>query len=163
MTHPGANNSMLVLVRNLSVILLLASIQGCDDSVDIPETTLSSSDQFTTLTEKVAFLERYVNFRRAYEDLAFLIDYRNNGGGFIPGPSEWDIRILASVPEHEIEQWTGGMEKTRMPDIDWMNSLPAKAGPARKFDWYRSGADTSGRVVGVDRKRRRIVYRTWNY
>jgi hypothetical protein len=70
-----------------------------------------------------------VNFRRTYEELEFAISFNDGGSGRVPGPTEWDIRLLAKVP---------------------------KAPPKLEgFGWATAG----DRIVGIDRKQRVVAYR----
>ena len=73
------------------------------------------SDTLATLAERVAFLEKHVTFRRGYEALAFDVMAADNSGGGVPGPSEWDIRFIAVVPEGEVEKWVPGGVKAKGP------------------------------------------------
>src|ERR1700749_2803184 len=72
--------------------------------------TNPTSDAFATLDEKVAFLERYVTFRRHYEQLEYGVFYQNNGQGCVPGPGGWNISIIARVPSRELAEWTDDAE-----------------------------------------------------
>ena len=137
-------------------LLLLAMIctPGCNKTSG-PASTETSSTKFSTLSEKVEFLEQYVVFRRTYEDLDFVISYVNNSGGMVPAPADWDIRAVAQVPPAELAQWTKGMKPTSSPDIDWLSVLPDGIDHSGVSEWFQSG----NRLVGVDRKNAIIVYR----
>ena len=86
------------------VVLLVSSLAGCGGSRG-PASTDTSSASFPTRTERFEFLQRYVTFRRGYRELDFHIVYRDGGGGAVPGPSEWDIRVVAIVPAEELASW----------------------------------------------------------
>ncbi|MDA0841458.1 MAG: hypothetical protein O2857_27150, partial [Planctomycetota bacterium] len=67
----------------LVITLLLA---GCGKG----KTTDTVSNKFTTLAEKQEFVERYVKFRRSYDDLHFDLSFVEGGSGMVPGPTEWN-------------------------------------------------------------------------
>jgi len=141
-----------------ALLVVLATIHapgGCREPAG-PPSTVTSSDRFASLSEKVRFVEQYVTFRRSYHELEFQIIYRNNSGGLVPGPSDWDIRIVASVPKDEIFTWTENMVQTASPGIEWLKPVPGNLKQAGFTRWYQSG----GRVVGIDAKRRIVAY--WN-
>ena len=101
------------------------------------------------------FLEQYVKFRRTYEDLDFVISFKNNSGGLVPGPSDWDIRIVAHVPSADLAQWTKGLQPTASPDIDWLKVLPGRIDYSGVSAWFQSGS----RLVGMDERNAIVVYR----
>jgi hypothetical protein len=141
----------LVLRRSLLGLLLAAL--ACS-SHEGPPSTNTSSSAFATLPEKVAFLERYVTFRRHFVELEYGVFYRNLGGGMVPGPSEWDITIIARVPPAELDSWTQGMERVA-------SQPPELAGIASALDtrgvgeWYAA----LGKYAGIDRAHAIVMYR----
>ncbi len=116
---------------------------------------MTDSNTFSTLAEKKAFLERYVSFRRTYEDLNYVIAFRDGGDGGVPSPSEWDVRLIATVPTSEIDGWTSGLAVTTAPDTGWLSDVPDAPSDLRTFEWH---GDTT-RLVGIDRARRIVIYR----
>jgi hypothetical protein len=111
-----------------------------------------------TVAERVALLEKYVTFRRGYESLDFAIRYQNNGGGMVPGPSEWDIRVVAVVPASEMGAWIpAGVAARSDVDAAWVKEVPTGVDVSGVREWYVTG----GVVVGVDRSKRVVVYRNW--
>ncbi|MET0286743.1 MAG: hypothetical protein ABW352_19840 [Polyangiales bacterium] len=119
-----------------------------------PASTNTSSSAFATLPEKVAFLERYVTFRRHYLELEYGVFYRDNGGGLLPGPSEWDITIIARVPASELAAWHEGMKPSETQPPELANL--ASALDTRGVDtWYQA----LGKYVGIDRAHVLVVYR----
>jgi hypothetical protein len=118
-----------------------------------PASTHTSSSAFATLPEKVAFLEQYVTFRRHYRELEYGVFYQNNGG-CPPGPSEWDVTIIARVPPDELAAWTADMKPvaTRPPEL---YKLASELDIRGVDTWY----EASGKVVGVDRERAIVIYR----
>jgi len=101
-----------------------------------------NSSKFSSLSEKRNFLERYVNFRRSYEQLEFDISYIDGGDGGFSSPTEWDIRILAKVPTANIKDWISGMtKKKKTVDTSWVSSIPCQ--PARDIAPRRSQPDAA--------------------
>ena len=81
----------------------------------------------------------------------------------IPGPSDWDIRLIAEVPEDTLEEWIPEeAPATRAAEPPaWVADLPGAIERSGLTEWYRVG----GREVGVDRERAIVVYRNrsvWN-
>jgi hypothetical protein len=108
-----------------------------------------------TLKERIDFLQRYVTFRRTYETLDFAIQYSNNAGGMVPGPSDCDIRLVAVVPAAELAAWIPGGSPVSNLDTDWLKSVPTSLDLSGINEWYIDGP----RTVGLDRARRIVVYR----
>ena len=105
----------------------------------------------------VEFLERYVTFRRGYCELGFHIAYYN-GGGWVPSPSEWDIRLVAEVPPAELAAWVPpGLAATPSADTQWLAGIPGEGRAAGIREWYIR----PGQVVGIDRERSVVAYRLW--
>lgn len=137
--------------------LLTLVLAGCGGQTE-PTSTDMTSDALPTLAERVEFLQRYVTFRRGYSELGFRIHYRNNGGGLIPGPSEWDIRLVAKVPSSELGGWVpADVEPASATDAGWLADVPDGARAAGISEWYTG----PGMVVGVDRSRSIVAYRRW--
>jgi len=135
------------------LLLVLPLIGGCGGKKS--KTTDTNSAGFSTLREKQAFLEQYVTFRRNYEELEFDIFYIDGGDGRMPGPTEWDIRVLAKVPADDIDQWISGMAQTKSADTSWVSSIPNAPAKLDAFQWYEDG----GRLVGRSPEDRILLYR----
>lgn len=148
---------MKSLVRILIAPLLIAFMwSGCSNEVLGPTSVDETSVARTGLADRIQFLENYVTFRRQYEKLDYDIMYQNNGGGMVPGPSDWDIRLIALVPESEIQAWVpAGIEKIDTPSPAWLKDLPGTIERDGITEWYHN----SGTVVGVDRERSIVAYR----
>lgn len=144
---------MKTLFRTMTLAAAMTFLAGCGGSKS--RTTDTDSTQFATLAEKQAFLERYVSFRRHYDDLEFDISFLDGGGGMVPGPTEWDVRIWAKVPEESLGDWKSGMGSTEAPDISWVSGIPNAPVGLESFQWYADGS----RVVGISREDRSVIYR----
>ena len=129
-------------------------VAGCSENGPPSTKTYSDDAKFIQLSKKIEFLEQYVNFRRTYKDLDFIISFHNNSGGLVPGPSDWDIRIVAQIPKAEIELWTNGLHSISLPNIDWMKNLPGSIDYSGISTWFKS----DNRLVGVDEGNAVIVY-----
>jgi hypothetical protein len=119
------------------------------------KTTNTNSAKFETFGEKKAFCERYVKFRRSYEELEFQISYKDGGDGAFPSPTEWDIRIVAKVPKDEIENWIADLKETKDADTKWITEIPNAPTMFDGFQWY----EDKGKLVGLDRDKRLVLYR----
>jgi hypothetical protein len=129
-------------------------LAGCKPSG--PASTKTTSAGYATVAERTKFLNDYVAFRRTYETLDFDIMYQNNGGGLVPGPSDWDVRLVATVPAAELEAWVPtGVNASTAPDTEWLRSVPTTLDLSGVSEWFVDG----NRIVGIDRARRVVVYR----
>ena len=136
------------------ILVLSVLLVGCKPSG--PATTKATSAAYATVAERTKFLNDYVTFRRTYETLDFDIMYQNNGGGTVPGPSDWDVRLIATVPASELQAWIpAGVNASAAPDIAWLKSVPTTLDLSGVSEWYVDGK----RIVGIDRAKRVVVYR----
>lgn len=144
-----------VCVRHLAVAILFAWIfVGCKPDGDGPPTTRTLSSEIPTLAERIALLNRYVTFRRNYESLDFDITYLKNGGR-LPGPSEWDLRLVAIVPEAELQAWVpSGVAFSPSAEVEFLKTVPTTIDYSTIREWYVD----QHHVVGLDRAKRVVVY-----
>lgn len=142
-----------VVLRKLLIVWAFA-LACCSRQPDGPPSTNTSSSAFATLGEKVSFLERYVSFRRRYLDLEYGVFYQNNAQGLVPGPSDWDVSIIARVPANELDVWTRDMKRvdSQPPELIGLTSQLDTSGIG---EWY----EATGRVLGVDRAAGVVIYR----
>lgn len=147
-------------MRRLAVILFFCfsfSLMGCDSSIEQSKTTNTLSSEFSTLEAKVEFLQRYFTPERNYQKLDFAINYRDNSTGMIPGPSDWDIALVAVVPPVELNTWISGLKKSlQTPNTKWLARIPTAIDYSQISEWYDSGFSS---VVGINRDSGVVVYR----
>jgi hypothetical protein len=137
--------------------LLLILMAGCG-SRSGPATTDTSSESIAELSDRIEFLHRYLTFRRNYRELDFHIVYQNNGGGMVPGPSEWDIRLVAVVPHEELELWIpSGVKPIRSIQNEWLAEVPNANRASGVAEWYVDGL----MEVGINRVNSVVAYRIW--
>jgi hypothetical protein len=139
--------------RPTLLMMLAFLVIGCGGNKT--KTTDTDSAKFATLGEKKEFLERHVKFRRTYEELDFDITYTDGGDGWLPSPTEWDIRIAAKVPADEIDDWIAGLGAAQDVDAKWVSGIPKAPTRLDDFEWVTDG----DRLVGFDRKQRVVAYR----
>src|ERR1041385_4792124 len=133
----------------MSVLLVRCKPSG-------PATTNTNSSSIATLADRTKFLNEYVSFRRTYETLDFDIMYQNNGSGMVPAPSDWDVRLVATVPASELQAWIpSGVNASAAPKVGWLKSVPTRLDLSGVSEWYVDGK----RVVGIDRAKRIVIYR----
>lgn len=137
----------------LLALILTLNLVSCGKG----KSTNTTSTTFSTVAEKQEFLERYVQFRRSYEELHFRISFIDGDSGMAPGPTEWNIRLLAAVPSNEIDQWIDGLSATTTPKLDWILDIPNAPTDFSNFKWYQDDK----RTVGVNRVDRIVLY--WNH
>ncbi len=148
-------------MKTLSPIIatcILSLIIGCGSD---SKTTNTKSSIFKTNQEKIQFLEKYITFKRSYKKLDFHINYQDNSTGMVPGPSDWDICLVAVVPPFELEKWVIGLEKLKItPDKIWLSKIPTKINYSKITEWYQLSSDS---VIGIDRNNNVVVYRNFKY
>lgn len=137
--------------------IFLLMLGGCKPAG--PATTHTASSAFSSVVERVTFLNHYVTFRRTYETLDFDVMFQNNGGGMTPAPSDFDVRLVATVPASEIASWIPQGSVSSEQKKDWLNSVPTQVDLASLNEWYGDGH----RIVGVDRSHRIVAYRAWSH
>lgn len=131
-----------------------AFLGGCGQSG--PDSVKINSSAISSMSERITILERYVNFRRSYESLDFDLIYHNNSGGLVPGPSDWDIRLVTRVPRSELPTWVISGSTVTTPDRDWLKSVPTRSDLSGLNEWYQEG----GCIVGLDRAQHIVAYRS---
>lgn len=143
--------------RILSLLLAGFLLLGCSKPPSGPPSVHETSVERSALADRVAFVEQYVTFRRSYEQLDYDIMYQNNGGGMVPGPSDWEIRLIAVVPADEIDDWVpdGSMKKVDTSS-EWLSDLPGMIERGAISEWYHHG----GTVVGIDRENSVVAFRS---
>jgi hypothetical protein len=140
-------------------LLLLAGLSiGCSSKAPSgPASVSETSKARARLKDRVEFIERYVTFRRTYLNLEYAVDYQNNSGGMVPGPSDWDIKLVAVVPAEEIDDWIPeGAARADHAPPKWVESVPGDIPRDKVTEWYRKG---SSMAVGVHRETSTVVYR----
>ena len=148
------------MLRILALFLLPCSLlfSGCSGDAGPPSIsqTSTTTDQ---LSERIKTLETYVEFRRNYNILEYDIFFQNNGGGRLPGPSDWDIRLAAQVPKDEIDVWVSQeMNTSSPPKKPWYQKIVNEIDVSGVTEWHSAG----GRSVGIDRVDSIVVYRNNN-
>ena len=141
------------------MLAAMAVLAGCTPEPSGPPSTQTASSEFETVAERVAFLEPYLPLERTYETLDFYVSYQNDdSAGFldIPGPSDWDIRIVATVPASELDDWVlDGVTPVDTADTAWLSTVPTSLDTSGLTEWY---VDVT-RATGIDRSRRIVAYR----
>ena len=142
----------------LTAPLLALLLGGCDGGG--PASVKTDSSAVPTVAERAAILKPYVPFDRTYETLDFDIYYQNNAGGLVPGPSDWDVRVIATAPADELAAWVpANLPRVAKPDRAWLKTVPTDLDLGGITEWY--GVDFANRrdAVGIDRARRIVAYR----
>lgn len=90
-----------------AVLLACCAFLACSADKDL--TTDTRSSQFADRSEKLAFLARYLKRAPGPVDAEYAIWYHDNGRGGVPGPSDYDIRIIVRVVPDSLDGWTEGL------------------------------------------------------
>ncbi len=132
-------------------------LSGCSTPTKSgPKSVSETSRSRPELAARIAFIEQYVTFSRTYLKLEYDIQYNNHSEGMVPGPSDWDIKILAVVPPDEIEDWIPkGVSKSKGAPPAWVASMKAEISTDGVTEWY----EKERIKVGIDRTDSIVVYR----
>ena len=145
-------------MKHRTILLLAVLFTGCARSSN--RTTDTTSDQLPSLEARVQFVEVYVVAGRRYSELSFHIRFQDNSGGMVPGPSDWDFRLVASVTANELADWIpAGATPINKPELDWLATVPNSKRAAGITEWYKKGRTT----IGIDRKQNIVAYRAMKY
>jgi hypothetical protein len=90
-------------------------------------TTHKRSSDMSSNAEKIAFLSRYLSAKSSIEAAEFVIEYQDNSGGWVPGPSDWDIQAAMKMQPRDTTLWAEGLDRVLSDDNDlsWgMRLLP---------------------------------------
>jgi hypothetical protein len=137
-------------------LLIAFAFAGCSKTPSGPASVAETSAARPELADRVRFIENYVTFRRKYEKLEYDVTYQNNGGGMVPGPSDWDIRLIAVVPPTDVDGWIPtDVDKNDGSPLQWLRDLPGSIEKDGITEWYSK----SGTEVGIDRARSIVAYR----
>jgi len=144
------------MLRIFTVFALLLAV-GCNGKTGPPSVTETSAAR-PVLADRIRFVETYVKFKRKYDDLEYDIFYQNNGGGLVPGPSDWDVRIVAIVPPDEIDNWKiVGKLDASIATPKWVAATARSIDTGLITEWYTDG----NRTVGIGRSHNVVAYRAF--
>ncbi|HMG57563.1 MAG TPA: hypothetical protein VK601_28880 [Kofleriaceae bacterium] len=101
-------------VRGLVLGALIAACAcacACSSQATAPPglTTDTDSRSLPDAQRRVEFLARYLRSKSPITDAEYTIHYRDNGGGSISGPSDWDIRAVLQLAD-DGSAWHAGWE-----------------------------------------------------
>lgn len=109
--------------------LLLAGSVGCQRGCAGPSRTgRFDSRVIPARAGRLEIVQRYLRPPTPVEDAAFLVDFHDNGGGLVPGPSDWSLRFALRVAPDRAPAWTAGYEAEpaspcgagpSAPDLAW--------------------------------------------
>jgi hypothetical protein len=91
----------------IAVLLSCCALVACSAGEDL--TTDTRSAQFSNGPEKLTFLARYLKRSPGLLDAEYAIWYQDNGHGGVPGPSDYDMRVIARVIPDSLDAWTEGL------------------------------------------------------
>jgi hypothetical protein len=127
-TNVSVNRVLVAL--SLGLTASTAAV-ACHESL----TTSTRSETIATAEQRVAFLGKYLRLHSAVRDAAFAIDYHDNSGGMVPGPSDWTVWAGMMLPRGAMAEWLGGTHPCdQAPKFEMDKILPAAwkvSSPAR--------------------------------
>lgn len=134
--------------KRLLFIVTMMTILSCSSELSLTTNTHSSS--FQKIEEKIDFLNKYINIESSYAELDYHIIYHDNSAGLVPGPSDWNIMIKATIKPLDIQNWVKDAQKIKHPNFHFSN---INYDPD-SYQWYRRGEA----IIGVDYNNNEIVY-----
>jgi hypothetical protein len=76
---------------------------------------------------KLDFLKKYLRLPTEVQATEFHIAYHDNSKGMVPGPSDYDLRVVVKVPPDKVSQWVAEMGQPTAPfDVAWAYELLPK-------------------------------------
>ncbi len=99
---------IIVLVLLVATSCTDAGVLSDQDSEDANLSTDTTSDEFATAAERIAFAQQYVVFQGPVMDVHFDIVYFDNSDDRLPGPSDWDMTFVFVVDPSTVASWTEG-------------------------------------------------------
>lgn len=125
-----------------------------------PRSVDETSESRRELSDRTAFIDRYVPFQRTYLELEYDVEFHNTSG-VPPGPSDWDIRLVARVPAEELDDWIPpGANRVEGPPPDWLETVPGAIPTDGIHEWYE--VEPLGYTnIGIDRQNNIVAYRDW--
>jgi len=107
------------------VMVIITGIFMFGRSESGPPTTKINSSHFKVKQEKIEFLKKYVTCFSEVIDTEYNIEFYNNSGGFVPGPSDWNITVALKVPLEKVNNWIKGFEEIEKKEMDlfWWDGL----------------------------------------
>ena len=94
------------------------------------------SSRFGSRDDKLSFLSCYLVSFSEILDAEYHIFYSDNSTGRVPGPSDWDIRVMLKVKTEDIPMWLDGYSEISpdaidfgwwaeigTDDVEWMNNM----------------------------------------
>ena len=142
--------------------LLLFTV-GCDDNSESAATSspyivAETSASIPELADHIKLLEIIVTIRRSYDDLEYKLTVKDNSGGRVRGPTDWDVRIIARVPPDELGDWAiAGGRDDAMTTPDWIADTAGAIDVSSITESYSE----SGRKIGIDRINNVIAYQAF--
>lgn len=109
------------MIRRWILVLLACLATACASP---SKTTDTRSKTLPDDASRRQFLNPYFPLPSEVKDLTFHVTYRDNSGGMVPGPSDYDIRVLAEVKPESVKAWQGQLQPDNQnEDLSWIADL----------------------------------------
>ena len=104
------------------MLLLSTGHAPAQDAPAPDRSTDTDSAAFGSAAARVEFLDRYLTFRSVPLDAHYRVFWSDNSGGRVPGPSDWDLRIVLTLEPDDVPAWIEGMREVApgKEDLDWV-------------------------------------------
>ena len=95
------------------------------DLGSVNRSTDTWSSSFENADDKLSFLSCYLVSFSEILDVEYHIFYADNATGWVPGPSDWDIRVALKVKAEDIPLWLDGYSEIPSDEIDlrWWDKI----------------------------------------
>lgn len=119
-------NIMIIgMIAALLVVVILALVLWKTSYREKGKTTDTWSNEFKDHDEKMAFLAKYLIMPSEPINAEYHIVYQDNSIGSVPGPSDWDVRVILKISPEDFGVWLDGYKPVTSSEIDltWWDGL----------------------------------------
>jgi hypothetical protein len=134
------------LKSTIQILILTFLIGSCHSDKTINVFSKDIKDQ----KEKEEILNKYLNKHSRVLDSEYYIKYQDNGGGLVPGPSDYYISVALKLQPDSIYNWVSHLEPTtpfKTDDWEGLSLNPKSWELIGKTKYYRSSLGTELKVV----------------
>ena len=100
--------------------------------------------------EKKETLKKYLKKQSGVQDSEYHIWFMDNGGGRVPGPSDYNITLALKIETDSINNWVGYLEPTKpfkIDDWDVLKLNPKIWNLKGEVNYYRSSIGYELKIV----------------
>ena len=129
--------ALLMILAVVSMVSFWSLLRSLPEESHRDRTTDTWSFDFDNRDEKLSFLADYLLAPSEVLDAEYHIVFYDNSGGFVPGPSDWDIRVAVKIHPEDLTLWIDESTEESADEIDlaWWEGLKSD-----DISWSKDGA-----------------------